>query len=114
MQSNKLVIKGAREHNLKSIDIEIPRDKLVVFTGLSGSGKSSLAFDTIYAEGSAGMLSLSSYARSFSVRWISPMGYNRGSVSAISIDQKTTSKNPRSTVGTVTEIFDYSACFMLV
>ncbi len=106
---DKLVIKGAKEHNLKNVDLEIPRDKLVVFTGLSGSGKTSLAFDTIYAEGQRRYVeSLSSYARQFlgimekpdveSIEGLSP---------AISIDQKTTSKNPRSTVGTVTEIYDY-------
>ncbi|MGN0527473.1 MAG: excinuclease ABC subunit UvrA [Acutalibacteraceae bacterium] len=106
---DKLIVKGAREHNLKNVSVEIPRDKLVVFTGLSGSGKSSLAFDTIYAEGQRRyMESLSSYARQFlgimekpdvdSIDGLSP---------AISIDQKTTSKNPRSTVGTVTEIYDY-------
>ena len=107
--NDKLIIKGAKEHNLKNIDLEIPRDKLVVFTGLSGSGKSSLAFDTIYAEGQRRYVeSLSSYARQFlgimekpnveSIEGLSP---------AISIDQKTTSKNPRSTVGTITEIYDY-------
>ena len=107
--NDKLIIKGAKENNLKNINLEIPRDKLVVFTGLSGSGKSSLAFDTIYAEGQRRYVeSLSSYARQFlgimekpnveSIEGLSP---------AISIDQKTTSKNPRSTVGTVTEIYDY-------
>ena len=107
--NDKIIIKGAKEHNLKNINIEIPRDKLVVITGLSGSGKSSLAFDTLYAEGQRRYVeSLSSYARQFlgimekpaveSIEGLSP---------AISIDQKTTSKNPRSTVGTVTEIYDY-------
>ena len=107
--NDKIIIKGAKEHNLKDINIEIPRDKLVVITGLSGSGKSSLAFDTLYAEGQRRYVeSLSSYARQFlgimekpeveSIVGLSP---------AISIDQKTTSKNPRSTVGTVTEIYDY-------
>ena len=107
--NDKIIIKGAKEHNLKNINLEIPRDKLVVITGLSGSGKSSLAFDTLYAEGQRRYVeSLSSYARQFlglmekpdveSIEWLSP---------AISIDQKTTSKNPRSTVGTVTEIYDY-------
>ena len=107
--NDKIVIKGAKEHNLKNIDLEIPREKLVVLTGLSGSGKSSLAFDTLYAEGQRRYVeSLSSYARQFlglmekpeveSIEGLSP---------AISIDQKTTSKNPRSTVGTVTEIYDY-------
>ena len=109
MMNDKIVIKGAKEHNLKNINLEIPRDKLVVITGLSGSGKSSLAFDTLYAEGQRRYVeSLSSYARQFlglmekpnveSIEGLSP---------AISIDQKTTSKNPRSTVGTVTEIYDY-------
>ena len=102
-------IKGAREHNLKNIDIEIPRDELVVFTGLSGSGKSSLAFDTIYAEGQRRYVeSLSSYARQFLGQMDKPdVDYIEGLSPAISIDQKTTSKNPRSTVGTVTEIYDY-------
>ena len=107
--NDKIIIKGAKEHNLKNINLEIPRDKLVVVTGLSGSGKSSLAFDTLYAEGQRRYVeSLSSYARQFlglmekpdveSIEGLSP---------AISIDQKTTSRNPRSTVGTVTEIYDY-------
>ena len=106
---DKIVIKGARENNLKNIDIEIPKNKLVVMTGVSGSGKSSLAFDTIYAEGQRRYVeSLSAYARQFlggsekpdvdSIDGLSP---------SISIDQKTTNKNPRSTVGTVTEIYDY-------
>ena len=109
MQNTKLVVKGAREHNLKNVDIEIPRDKLVVFTGLSGSGKSSLAFDTIYAEGQRRYVeSLSSYARQFLGQMEKPdVDYIEGLSPAISIDQKTTSKNPRSTVGTVTEIYDY-------
>ena len=109
MASNKIVIKGAKEHNLKNIDLEIPRDKLVVFTGLSGSGKSSLAFDTIYAEGQRRYVeSLSSYARMFLGQMEKPnVDYIDGLSPAISIDQKTTSKNPRSTVGTVTEIYDY-------
>ncbi len=104
-----IVVKGAREHNLKNLDIEIPRDKLVVFTGLSGSGKSSLAFDTIYAEGQRRYVeSLSSYARMFLGQMEKPdVDYIEGLSPAISIDQKTTSKNPRSTVGTVTEIYDY-------
>ena len=104
-----IVVKGAREHNLKNVDIEIPRDKLVVFTGLSGSGKSSLAFDTIYAEGQRRYVeSLSSYARMFLGQMEKPdVDYIEGLSPAISIDQKTTSKNPRSTVGTVTEIYDY-------
>lgn len=104
-----IVVKGAREHNLKNVDIEIPRDKLVVFTGLSGSGKSSLAFDTIYAEGQRRYVeSLSSYARQFLGQMEKPdVDYIDGLSPAISIDQKTTSRNPRSTVGTVTEIYDY-------
>ena len=108
MQSN-IFIKGARENNLKNIDLEIPRDKLVVVTGLSGSGKSSLAFDTIYAEGQRRYVeSLSSYARMFLGQMDKPdVDYIDGLSPAISIDQKTTSKNPRSTVGTVTEIYDY-------
>ena len=104
-----LKISGARVHNLKNVDVEIPRDKLVVFTGLSGSGKSSLAFDTIYAEGHRRFVeSLSSYARQFLGQLDKPDVDNiEGLSPAISIDQKTTSKNPRSTVGTVTEIYDY-------
>lgn len=104
-----IIIKGAREHNLKNIDIKIPREKLVVLTGLSGSGKSSLAFDTIYAEGQRRYVeSLSSYARMFLGQMEKPdVDYIDGLSPAISIDQKTTSKNPRSTVGTVTEIYDY-------
>lgn len=104
-----IIIKGAREHNLKNIDVTIPRDKLVVLTGLSGSGKSSLAFDTIYAEGQRRYVeSLSSYARMFLGQMDKPdVDYIEGLSPAISIDQKTTSKNPRSTVGTVTEIYDY-------
>ena len=106
---DKIVIKGAREHNLKNIDLEIPRDKLVVITGLSGSGKSSLAFDTIYAEGQRRYVeSLSAYARQFLGLMEKPDVDNiEGLSPAISIEQKTTSKNPRSTVGTVTEIYDY-------
>lgn len=107
--SNSIIIKGARTHNLKNIDIEIPRDKLVVMTGLSGSGKSSLAFDTIYAEGQRRYVeSLSSYARQFLGQMDKPDLDNiQGLSPAISIDQKTSSRNPRSTVGTVTEIYDY-------
>ena len=106
---DKIYIKGARENNLKNVDVEIPRDKLVVVTGLSGSGKSSLAFDTIYAEGQRRYVeSLSSYARMFLGQMEKPdVDYIDGLSPAISIDQKTTSKNPRSTVGTVTEIYDY-------
>lgn len=107
--NDKIIIKGAREHNLKNIDLEIPRDKLIVMTGLSGSGKSSLAFDTIYADGQRRyMESLSSYARMFLGQMEKPdVDSIEGLSPAISIDQKTTSKNPRSTVGTVTEIYDY-------
>ncbi len=109
MSSNSIRIKGAREHNLKNIDLEIPRDQLVVFTGLSGSGKSSLAFDTIYAEGQRRYVeSLSAYARQFLGQMDKPdVDYIEGLSPSISIDQKTTSHNPRSTVGTVTEIYDY-------
>jgi len=109
MANDKIIVKGANEHNLKNIDVEIPRDKLVVFTGLSGSGKSSLAFDTIYAEGQRRYVeSLSSYARQFLGQMEKPsVDTIEGLSPAISIDQKTTSKNPRSTVGTVTEIYDY-------
>ena len=109
MASKFLTVKGAKEHNLKNVDISVPRDKLVVFTGLSGSGKSSLAFDTIYAEGQRRYVeSLSSYARQFLGQMEKPNVESIDGLSpAISIDQKTTSKNPRSTVGTVTEIYDY-------
>lgn len=109
MEDSFIVIKGARQHNLKNIDLCIPRDKLVVFTGLSGSGKSSLAFDTIYAEGQRRYVeSLSAYARQFLGQMDKPdVDYIEGLSPAISIDQKTTSRNPRSTVGTVTEIYDY-------
>jgi len=109
MSSQNIVIKGAREHNLKNINLTIPRDKLIVFTGLSGSGKSSLAFDTLYAEGQRRYVeSLSSYARQFLGQMEKPdVDSIEGLSPAISIDQKTTSKNPRSTVGTVTEIYDY-------
>ena len=104
----KLVIKGAREHNLKNVDLEIPRNKLVVFSGLSGSGKSSLAFDTIFAEGQRRyMESLSSYARQFLGTMDKPdVDLIEGLSPAISIEQKSTNKNPRSTVGTITEIYD--------
>ena len=107
--ANEILIKGARENNLKNMDVAIPRDKMVVLTGLSGSGKSSLAFDTIYAEGQRRYVeSLSSYARMFLGQMDKPdVDYIEGLSPAISIDQKTTSKNPRSTVGTVTEIYDY-------
>ncbi|MCL2059487.1 MAG: excinuclease ABC subunit UvrA, partial [Oscillospiraceae bacterium] len=109
MAADAILIKGAREHNLKNIDVEIPRNKLIVITGLSGSGKSSLAFDTIYAEGQRRYVeSLSAYARQFLGQMEKPdVDYIEGLSPAISIDQKTTSRNPRSTVGTVTEIYDY-------
>ena len=107
--ANQIFVKGARENNLKNIDVTIPRDALTVVTGLSGSGKSSLAFDTIYAEGQRRYVeSLSSYARMFLGQKEKPdVDYIEGLSPAISIDQKTTSQNPRSTVGTVTEIYDY-------
>ena len=109
MAKDKIVIKGARSHNLKNINLEIPRDQLVVVTGLSGSGKSSLAFDTLYAEGQRRYVeSLSAYARQFLGQMDKPdVDSIEGLSPAISIDQKTTSHNPRSTVGTVTEINDY-------
>ena len=109
MKDNFIRIRGAREHNLKGVDVDIPRDEFVVITGLSGSGKSSLAFDTIYAEGQRRyMESLSSYARMFLGRMDKPDVDNiEGLSPAISIDQKSTNRNPRSTVGTVTEIYDY-------
>ncbi|MCK5576922.1 MAG: excinuclease ABC subunit UvrA, partial [Dehalococcoidales bacterium] len=109
MAQNTIVVKGAREHNLKNVDVIIPRDKLVVITGVSGSGKSSLAFDTIYAEGQRRyMESLSAYARQFLGRMEKPdVDYIEGLSPAISIDQRGTSRNPRSTVGTVTEVYDY-------
>ena len=106
---DEIIVKGARVNNLKNVDLKIPRNKFVVFTGLSGSGKSSLAFDTIYAEGQRRYVeSLSSYARQFLGQMDKPeVDYIEGMSPSISIDQKTTSKNPRSTVGTVTEIYDY-------
>ncbi len=109
MSSNVIRVVGAREHNLKNITVEIPRDKLVVITGLSGSGKSSLAFDTIFAEGQRRYVeSLSAYARQFLGQMQKPdVDYIEGLSPAVSIDQKGTSHNPRSTVGTVTEIYDY-------
>lgn len=109
MAKDKIIVQGARAHNLKNIDVEIPRDQLVVVTGLSGSGKSSLAFDTIYAEGQRRYVeSLSAYARQFLGQMDKPdVDAIEGLSPAISIDQKTTSRNPRSTVGTVTEIYDY-------
>lgn len=109
MEAPKIYVKGARVNNLKDIDLELPRNKLIVFTGLSGSGKSSLAFDTLYAEGQRRYVeSLSAYARQFLGQMEKPdVDYIEGLSPAISIDQKTTSHNPRSTVGTVTEIYDY-------
>lgn len=109
MSSNVIRVVGARQHNLKNITVEIPRDKLVVITGLSGSGKSSLAFDTIFAEGQRRYVeSLSAYARQFIGQMDKPdVDYIDGLSPAVSIDQKSTSHNPRSTVGTVTEIYDY-------
>ena len=106
--SRKISVRGAREHNLNNINLDIPRDKLIVFTGLSGSGKSSLAFDTIYAEGQRRYVeSLSAYARQFLEMMQKPdVDLIEGLSPAISIEQKTTSRNPRSTVGTVTEIYD--------
>ena len=109
MSQDKLIVRGAREHNLKNIDLEIPRDQLVVITGLSGSGKSSLAFDTIYAEGQRRYVeSLSAYARQFLGLMEKPdVDQIEGLSPAISIDQRGASRNPRSTVGTITEIYDY-------
>ena len=108
-----ITIKGARENNLKNIDLTVPRDKLIVFTGLSGSGKSSLAFETIFAEGQRRYVeSLSTYARQFLGQMDKPdVDYIEGLSPAVSIDQKSTSNNPRSTVGTVTEIYDYLRLF---
>src|SRR6202161_1546714 len=107
--ADALVVRGAREHNLKNVSVELPRERLIVFTGLSGSGKSSLAFDTIYAEGQRRYVeSLSSYARQFLGQMEKPdVEFIEGLSPAISIDQKTSSRNPRSTVGTITEIHDY-------
>src|SRR5213079_1417865 len=109
MPLSSIHVKGARQNNLKNIDIEIPRDKLVVITGLSGSGKSSLAFDTLYAEGQRRYVeSLSAYARQFLGQMNKPdVDHIEGLSPAVSIDQKSTSRNPRSTVGTVTEVYDY-------
>src|SRR5215468_9256275 len=107
--SETILVRGAREHNLKNVELELPRDQLIVFTGLSGSGKSSLAFDTIYAEGQRRYVeSLSAYARQFLGQMDKPdVDFIEGLSPAISIDQKSASKNPRSTVGTITEIYDY-------
>ena len=107
--SDRLIVRGAREHNLRGVDLDLPRDKLIVFTGLSGSGKSSLAFDTIFAEGQRRYTeSLSSYARQFLGRVDPPdVDFIEGLSPAISIDQKSAGGNPRSTVGTITEIVDY-------
>ena len=109
MSANNIIVRGARVHNLKNVSVEIPRDKLTVITGLSGSGKSSLAFDTIFAEGQRRYVeSLSTYARQFLNLMEKPdVDEIKGLSPAIAIDQKTTSRNPRSTVGTVTEIYDY-------
>src|SRR6187401_2330128 len=109
MEHDKLVVRGAREHNLKNVDLVLPRDQLIVFTGLSGSGKSSLAFDTIYAEGQRRYVeSLSAYARQFLGQMDKPdVDVIEGLSPAISIDQKSASRNPRSTVGTITEVYDY-------
>src|SRR4051794_29109805 len=109
MSSDMLVVRGAREHNLRNVSVELPRDKLIVFTGLSGSGKSSLAFDTIYAEGQRRYVeSLSAYARQFLGQMDKPdVDFIEGLSPAISIDQKSASRNPRSTVGTITEVYDY-------
>lgn len=111
-----ITIKGARENNLKNIDLTVPRNKLIVFTGLSGSGKSSLAFETIFAEGQRRYVeSLSTYARQFLGQMDKPdVDYIEGLSPAVSIDQKSTSNNPRSTVGTVTEIYDYLRLFLRV
>jgi excinuclease ABC subunit A len=106
---DKLIVRGAREHNLKDVSIDLPRDALIVFTGLSGSGKSSLAFDTIFAEGQRRYVeSLSAYARQFLGQMDKPdVDFIEGLSPAVSIDQKSTSRNPRSTVGTITEVYDY-------
>jgi excinuclease ABC subunit A len=107
--ADRLVVRGAREHNLRGVDLDLPRDSLIVFTGLSGSGKSSLAFDTIFAEGQRRYVeSLSAYARQFLGQMDKPdVDFIEGLSPAVSIDQKSTSKNPRSTVGTITEVYDY-------
>ena len=107
--AERLIVRGASEHNLKGVDIDLPRDELIVFTGLSGSGKSSLAFDTIFAEGQRRYVeSLSSYARQFLGQMEKPaVDFIEGLSPAVSIDQKSTNHNPRSTVGTITEVYDY-------
>jgi excinuclease ABC subunit A len=107
--TDRLIVRGAREHNLRNINLDLPRDALIVFTGLSGSGKSSLAFDTIFAEGQRRYVeSLSAYARQFLGQMDKPdVDFIEGLSPAVSIDQKSTSRNPRSTVGTITEIYDY-------
>src|SRR5580693_4299394 len=107
--SERLIVKGAREHNLRGVDLDLPRDALIVFTGLSGSGKSSLAFDTIFAEGQRRYVeSLSAYARQFLGQMDKPdVDFIEGLSPAVSIDQKSTNRNPRSTVGTITEVYDY-------
>src|ERR1700684_2824142 len=107
--ADRLIVRGAREHNLRDVSIDLPRDRLIVFTGLSGSGKSSLAFDTIFAEGQRRYVeSLSAYARQFLGQMDKPdVDFIEGLSPAVSIDQKSTSKNPRSTVGTITEVYDY-------
>ena len=109
MTIDKLIVRGAREHNLKDVSLELPRDALIVFTGLSGSGKSSLAFDTIFAEGQRRYVeSLSAYARQFLGQMDKPdVDFIEGLSPAVSIDQKSTNRNPRSTVGTITEVYDY-------
>ena len=109
MSNDRLVVRGAREHNLKNVSIDLPRNSLIVFTGLSGSGKSSLAFDTIFAEGQRRYVeSLSSYARQFLGQMDKPdVDFIEGLSPAVSIDQKSTNRNPRSTVGTITEVYDY-------
>ena len=106
---DQLIVRGARENNLRNVDVELPRDKLIVFTGISGSGKSSLAFDTIYAEGQRRYVeSLSAYARQFLGQMDKPdVDFLEGLSPAISIDQKSASRNPRSTVGTITEVYDH-------
>src|SRR2546421_10756095 len=109
MDTQTIVVRGAREHNLRNVNLELPRNKLIVFTGVSGSGKSSLAFDTIYAEGQRRYVeSLSSYARQFLGQLAKPdVDYIGGLSPSISIQQKTAARNPRSTVGSITEIYDY-------